>query len=156
MQRHWKAACLVVGAGFSGAGLYSANLHRQPARAGTADLGTGIRCISDAVLRLGCADAAHALARRRFTFERHPWRSLVIHLLLCGPVALVHIGLLQMVNALARSVAGVALGTTCRIGRHRHMVYWAIIAVSHAINYFRKYQEREFRLAQAELQALRT
>jgi len=36
------------------------------------------------------------------------------------------------------------------------MVYWAIIAVSHAINYFRKYQEREFRLAQAELQALRT
>ncbi len=36
------------------------------------------------------------------------------------------------------------------------MVYWAIVAVSQAINYFRKYQEREFRLSQAELQALRT
>ena len=42
------------------------------------------------------------------------------------------------------------------LGATNVMVYWAIIAVSHAINYFRKYQEREFRLAQAELQALRT
>ena len=35
------------------------------------------------------------------------------------------------------------------------MIYWGIIAASQAINYFRKYQEREFRLAQAQLQALR-
>jgi len=35
------------------------------------------------------------------------------------------------------------------------MVYWGIVAVSQAVNYFRKYQEREFRLAQAQLQALR-
>jgi sensor histidine kinase YesM len=33
--------------------------------------------------------------------------------------------------------------------------YWAIMAVSQAINYFRKYQDREFRLVQAQLQALR-
>src|SRR5205085_10374133 len=35
------------------------------------------------------------------------------------------------------------------------MIYWAILAVSQALTYFRKYQEREFRLAQAQLQVLR-
>jgi sensor histidine kinase YesM len=42
------------------------------------------------------------------------------------------------------------------LGATNIMVYWGIVAVSQAINYFRKYQERELRLSQAELQALRT
>ena len=99
---------------------------------------------------------------RRLPFERHMLRNFVLHLLLCGPVALLHIWLFQNVNALMRALSNsnqpqpplwamlIGLGAT------NIMVYWAIVAVSQAINYFRKYQEREFRLSQAELQALRT
>ena len=99
---------------------------------------------------------------RRLPFERHALRNVVIHLLLCGPVALLHIWLLQNVNALMSAWSSsdqrqpplwamlIGLGAT------NIMVYWAIVAVSHAINYCRKYQERELRLSQAELQALRT
>ena len=99
---------------------------------------------------------------RRFPFERHALRNVLIHLLLCGPVALLHIWLLQNVNAVIRAWSNpnqrepplwallVGLGAT------NVMVYWGIVAASQAINYFRKYQEREFRLSQAELQALRT
>lgn len=36
------------------------------------------------------------------------------------------------------------------------MFYWGILAVYHAINYFQKYQDREFRLVQAQMQALKT
>jgi sensor histidine kinase YesM len=36
------------------------------------------------------------------------------------------------------------------------MFYWGIVAVNHAFNYFQKYQDREFRLVQAQLQALKT
>jgi sensor histidine kinase YesM len=36
------------------------------------------------------------------------------------------------------------------------MFYWGILAVKHAIDYFRKYQDREFRLVQAQMQALKT
>jgi sensor histidine kinase YesM len=42
------------------------------------------------------------------------------------------------------------------LGATNIMVYWGIVAASQAINYFRAYQERELRLSQAELQALRT
>jgi LytS/YehU family sensor histidine kinase len=41
------------------------------------------------------------------------------------------------------------------LGATNIMVFWGIVAASQAVNYFRKYQEREFRLAQAQLQALR-
>jgi hypothetical protein len=37
------------------------------------------------------------------------------------------------------------------LGATNVMVYWGVIAASQAINYFRKYREREFRLTQAEL-----
>lgn len=36
------------------------------------------------------------------------------------------------------------------------MVYWGIVAVSQALNYFNRYREREKSLAQAQLQALKT
>ena len=35
------------------------------------------------------------------------------------------------------------------------LVYWMIIAIHHAICYFRKYKDREYRLVQAQLQALK-
>ena len=97
-----------------------------------------------------------------FPFERHKFRNVAAHLLLCGPVALLHIWLFQTANFFMLAWSNpnrpppplwallVGLGAT------NIMVYWAIVAVSQAINYFRKYREREFRLSQAELQALRT
>ena len=49
---------------FPGATVYSANLPGQPALAVASDMGTGALCIVDAVLRLGRAYAAGALARQ--------------------------------------------------------------------------------------------
>jgi signal transduction histidine kinase len=98
----------------------------------------------------------------RFPFGRYRLlRHLAVHLLLSGIVALFHIWLLQNANALilawSRSYQppvpfpALIIG----LGATNIMIYWGIIAASQAINYFRKYQEREFRLAQAQLQALR-
>src|SRR6185503_17217278 len=98
----------------------------------------------------------------RFPLERNRLlRNLGIHLLLSGPVALAHILLLQTANNFlltwSRSyeppapIPALLVG----LGATDIMIYWGIVAVSQAVNYFRKYQEREFRLAQAQLQALR-
>lgn len=96
---------------------------------------------------------------RRFPFERHVLRNGVVHLFLCGPVALLHILLFQNLTALMRGSdqpQPPLWALLAGLGATNIMVYWAIIAASHAINYFRKYQERELRLSQAQLQNLRT
>ena len=41
------------------------------------------------------------------------------------------------------------------LGATNIMVYWGILAVSQALNYFRKYKDREASLAQAQLQMMR-
>jgi len=41
------------------------------------------------------------------------------------------------------------------VGATNVLIYWAVLAVSQAISYFSKYQEREYRLAQAQLQSLK-
>jgi two-component system LytT family sensor kinase len=98
----------------------------------------------------------------RFPFGRYRlMRHLAAHLLLSALVALFHIWMLQNANALilawSRSYQppvpfpALIIG----LGATDIMIYWGIIAASQAVNYFRKYQEREFRLAQAQLQALR-
>ena len=98
----------------------------------------------------------------RFPLERKRlWRNLGLYLLLSGPVALAHIVMLQIVNDLLLTwsrqyqppvpIPALLVG----LGATNIMIYWGIVAVSQALNYFRKYQEREFRLAQAQLQALR-
>lgn len=159
MKQRWKAVCLIAGSWTFLALLftpqtYLANL-RSPApltwaRALVASLSLFYvwAVLTPLVLWLG----------KLFPFERHKLRNVLIHLLLCGPVALLHIWLLQNVNLLMRSdqrsppLWGMLIG----LGATNIMVYWGIVAVSHAINYFRKYQERELQLSQAELQALRT
>ena len=90
----------------------------------------------------------------RFPLERK-------RLWLSGPVALAHIVMLQIVNDLLLTwsrqyqppvpIPALLVG----LGATNIMIYWGIVAVSQALNSFRKYQEREFRLAQAQLQALR-
>lgn len=84
---------------------------------------------------------------KRLPFERHTLRNFFIHLLLCGPVALLHIWLLQLVNALMRAWSNsdqrqaplwallIGLGAT------NIMVYWGIVAVSQEIEFLEKYAE---------------
>ncbi len=99
---------------------------------------------------------------KRFPFDRHAFRNVVIHLFLCGPVALLHIWLFQNVNVPMRAWFGSSQpapplwALLVGLGATNIMVYWAVVAVSQALSYFRKYREREFRLSQAELQNLRT
>lgn len=163
IERYWKTACVILGCWTFLALLftpqtYLANLRSPtPPTWGQALLATLAlfyvwAALTPLVLWLG----------RRFPFDRHVLRNVVVHLVLCGPVALLHIFLLQNVTAVLRASLGSnqpqppLWALLAGLGATNIMVYWAIIAASHAINYFRKYQERELRLSQAELQNLRT
>ena len=159
IDRHWKTVCVIVGCWTFLALLftpqtYLANLRWPvPLTWGRALLASLTlfyvwAVLTPLVLWLG----------KRLPFERHVLRNVVIHLLLCGPVALLHIWLLQNVNALIRVNQRQAplWAMLIGLGSTNIMVYWGIIAASQAINYFRAYHERGYRLSQAELQSLRT
>src|SRR5947209_5378183 len=106
---------------------------------------------------------------RRFPFERVHWpRQLAIHLLASGAFsllwmtarALLEEGLSRAGESQVTFKAAFtyALAATFFFNL---LIYWAIVSVSHSIDYYRKYQERELRtaeleagLAQARLQAL--
>jgi len=164
MKRHWKAACVILGCWTFLALLFTPQTYLSSLRSPTPPTWAQAFAASLTLFYVWAALTPLVLwLGRRFTFERHLWRNLLLHLLLCGPVALLHIWLFQTVNILLRAWSSnpnqppaplwallIGLGAT------NIMVYWAIVAVSQALNYFRKYQEREFRLSQAELQALRT
>src|ERR1044072_2331123 len=158
IERHWKPACVIVGCWTFLALLFTPQTYIASLRAPAPPTWLQAFVASLTLFYVWAALTPFVLwLERRFPFERHPWRNLVLHLLLCGPAAIAHIGLLQMVNPLLRDQPAARLwALLVGLGATNIMVYWAIVAVSHAINYFRKYQEREFRLAQAELQALRT
>lgn len=163
MKKYWKVTCAIVGCWFFLALLFTPQTYLTNLRSPTpltwigAFLATLLlfevwAVLTPLVLWLG----------RRFPLERRRLlRNLAIHLLLSAPVALAHIVLLQLVTGLLLTwshsyqppvpIAALLVG----LGATDIMVYWGIVAVSHAVNYFRKYQEREFRLAQAQLQALR-
>ena len=158
-KRHWKLACIIVGCWTFLALLFTPQTYIAALRSPAPPTWTQALFASLTLFFVWAALTPLVFwLGRHFPFERHVIRNVVIHLLLSGPVALLHIWLFQNVNALLRAnqpqpplwARLVGLGAT------NIMVYWAIVAVSHAINYFRKYQEREFRLSQAELQALRT
>jgi len=162
IERYWKAACVVVGCWTFLALLFTPQTYIASQRSPTPPTWGQALLASLTLFYTWAALTPLVLwLGRLFPFERHRVRNFVIHLLLCGPVALLHIWLLQNVNALMRAwisptqrqahLWALLIG----LGATNIMVYWAIVAVSHALNYFRKYQEREFRLSQAELQALR-
>src|SRR6185503_18397303 len=80
----------------------------------------------------------------RFPLERpRLFRNLGIHLLVSGPVALAHIWLLQLVNTLlltwSRSYQSPVpiMALLVGLGATNILVYWGIVAVSQALNYFR-------------------
>lgn len=163
VEKYWKLASVIVGCWTFLALLFTPQIYlsslRSPAPLtwGRAFLATLIlfqvwSVLTPLLLWLGV----------RFPLERNRLlRNLGIHLLLSGPVALAHIVLLQIVTTVLLTwshsyqspvpLQALLVG----LGATDIMVYWGIVAVSQAVNYFRKYQEREFRLAQAQLQALR-
>jgi len=163
IKKYWKLACVIVG-GWTFLGLlftpqtYLVNLRSPtPLTWPQAFFATVIlfhvwAALTPLLLWLGV----------RFPLERHRlWRNLVIHVLLSGPAALAHLVLLQTFNHFVLTwsrayqppvpIPALIVG----LGATDIMIYWGIVGVSQALNYFRKYQEREFRLAQAQLQALR-
>jgi signal transduction histidine kinase len=163
VEKYWKAACVVVGCWTFLALLFTPQTYLSNLRAPTpltwaqALVATLLlfyvwAALTPFVLWLG---GKFALERPRLL------RNLLIHLVLSVPVSLGHILILQNINAIvlawARSYQPPLpfLALLVGLGATNIMVYWGIIAVSQAVNYFRKYQEREFRLAQAQLQALR-
>ena len=89
-------------------------------------------------------------------------RNLTVHLVFCLFFAVIHIFLLLNANTLFLywvkeyrlpvSLPGLLVG----FGATNVMIYWGIIAVSQAITYFRKFQEREKQLTEAQLQVLKT
>ena len=101
----------------------------------------------------------------RFPLERRVWpRHLLLHLPCSLVFALLHLVLLGVANStiMARLMpaetyklpvpeAGLLLG----FGAGSVLQYWNALVASQAVNYFFKFREREFRLAQAELSALK-
>lgn len=78
------------------------------------------------------------------------------------PVALLHILLVQKGNPLLlgwseRLINQIPIGSLLSgMGASNVMIFWAIIAISQANTYFRRYHDREESLVQAQLQALKT
>jgi signal transduction histidine kinase len=106
---------------------------------------------------------------RRFPLERRRWLvNLLFHLGASAAFALLQLG----AYVLVASAVGLDIGKrpffeayrTIFVGDFHFdlLTYWALIGLSHALDYYRKYRERELRaaqletrLAQAELDALR-
>ncbi len=102
----------------------------------------------------------------RLPLERRVWfKHLLLHLPCSLVFASVHLVLLGVANSIIMPrlmpaepyklpvpAAGVLLG----FGAGSVLQYWNALVASQAINYFFKFREREFRLAQAELSALKT
>ena len=106
---------------------------------------------------------------RRFHFDRCHWpRQFAIHLLASAAFSVVWMAARTLIeewlqqstesHITFRVAFTHALGATFFFN---FLIYWAIVSVSHSIEYYRKYQERELRtaeleagLAQARLQAL--
>jgi two-component system, LytTR family, sensor kinase len=160
--RYWKVACVIVGCWTFLALLFTPQTYIPALRSPTPPTMFQAFVASLAIFYIWAALTPLVLwLGKRFPFDRHTFRNVLVHLLLCGPVALLHVWVYQTLIALvARSnptqrqpplwALLVGLGAT------NVMLYWAVVAVSQALNYFRKYREREFRLSQAELQSLRT
>ena len=160
IERYWKTACVILGCWTFLALLFTPQTYLANLRSPTPPTWAQALLASLVLFYVWAALTPLVLwLGRRFPFERHVLRNVVAHLVLCGPVALLHILLLQNINAVmsgSNQPQPPLWALLAGLGATNIMVYWAIIAASHATNYFRKYQERELRLSQAQLQNLRT
>ncbi len=107
---------------------------------------------------------------RRFPVERRSWRrALLVHLPASLLFALLHLILdVSIYWSLSWLKGGsfrwlASLGFNFTVYFHWHVLtYWALVSLAHALDYHRKYRDRELatsqleaQLAQAQLQALR-
>lgn len=99
---------------------------------------------------------------RRFPFERGAVASrLAVHLPAAFIVGALHLVLLWTVNqALAGAIGPYrppvpVVALVVGYGATNVMIYWGVLAVGQAVEYFRRYQDREYRLVEAQLHALR-
>ncbi len=106
---------------------------------------------------------------RRFPLERRRWRrSLPAHLLACVLISLLQLAAYVWISGrLGPQSGGPPFAAAFRhlfFGNFHFdlLTYWAIVGLSHALDYYRKYRERELsasqletKLAQAQLDALR-
>jgi signal transduction histidine kinase len=98
----------------------------------------------------------------RFPLEnRHLVRRILLHFLFSLPIGITHLMVLDFSESLLLPWVkdySPPIPTTALVVNflaNNIMFYWGIVAVKHAFNYFQKYQDREFRLVQAQMQALK-
>lgn len=98
---------------------------------------------------------------RRFAFERRSWtRNVLLHLAASVGFAFLQITLYFSVASLSTLLLNTVPPDTFRTifvsEFHFDMLtYWAIIGLSHAFDYYRKYREREIRASQLEARLAR-
>jgi sensor histidine kinase YesM len=104
---------------------------------------------------------------RRFRIERGRLRNLPLHLLASLIVSLVHLGAYIAGSSLIIPLTAPAVQVFKDFvfnGLHFNLItYWTVVVISHAVDYYRKYQERELsasrfkaQLVQAQLTALKS
>jgi two-component system, LytTR family, sensor kinase len=102
------------------------------------------------------------LLGRVFPLERGRWlRNLSVLFILSFPIAFLQVLVVSKLTDLLAIVGddysppvpikALLLG----LGATNIMIYWGILAVSQALNYFRRYKDREASLAHAQLQMMR-
>jgi len=106
---------------------------------------------------------------RRFRFDGVKWgRSLAIHLVASASFSLLYMVARALVGQVQSRLGGLTVSFSeafspllVKTFHFNLLIYWVIVSVSHAFDYYRQVQERELRavelekrLAQAKLQAL--
>jgi len=98
---------------------------------------------------------------RRYPFERHAWRRSVLVHLLAGTVisavwAAYHIVLDMSFSGNLHKLKLSWLPRQIFLNLDKELlVYWIIVVISHAMDYYQRYREGELRASQAQLQALK-
>ena len=84
---------------------------------------------------------------RRFALSRHAWARQAIVLATLGvPIAALKI----VISQLLRSVAGVPGYAVPGNLVAQYLIYWGIVAIAHAVTYYRSESQRELRASRAE------
>lgn len=98
---------------------------------------------------------------RRFPVERRGWsRALVLHLTAGVLFSVAHAALQAAVNQLGLGHAPRPFPELFKYLILENyslslLTYWVLVGISHAVEYYRRYKEREALLAQAQLRALK-
>jgi signal transduction histidine kinase len=100
------------------------------------------------------------LLARRYRVERQTWwRALLVHLLAGTAISATWATYHVFLDSFFGGLDGLRASSLPRIIflhlDKELLVYWIIVVVSHAIDYYQRYREGELRASQAQLQALK-